>query len=46
MDYAVVRRFDSAFAARTVPLRWADVTYDQLKEVLKQEYACKISDVS
>ena len=46
LDYAVVRCFDSAFAAKDVPYTWAAVTYDQLKEVMKEEYASKICDVS
>ena len=46
LDYAVVKRFDSAFAARDVPYTWAAITYQQLKEVMKQEYESKICDVS
>ena len=46
LDYAVIKRFDSAFAARDVPITWAAVTYKQLKEIMKQEYEPKICDVS
>ena len=46
LDYAVLKRFNSAFEAKAVPLQWAAVTYKGLQDVLKQEYEPKICDVS
>ena len=41
LEYQVVKRLDTAFAAKD-----ADVTYDQLKAIMKEEYAIKITQVS
>ena len=46
LEYAVVRRLDTAFAAKDAPWTWNAVTYDQLKSIMKEEYGSKIADVS
>ena len=43
LEYQVVKRLDTAFAAKEPPWVWADVTYDQLKAIMKEEYASKIT---
>ena len=46
LDYAVVKRLDTAFAAKDAPWTWAAVTYEQLKTIMKEEYGSKIAEVS
>ena len=46
LEYQVVKRLDTAFAAKDPPWVWADVTYDQLKAIMKEEYGSKITKVS
>merc|ERR1711888_46458 len=38
LEYQVVKRLDTAFAAKDPPWVWADITYDQLKTNMKEEY--------
>ena len=38
LEYQVVKRLDTAFAAKDPVWTWAAVTYDQLKEIMKEEY--------
>ena len=42
----MVKRLDTAFAAKEPPWVWADVNYDQLKAIMKEEYASKITQDS
>ena len=46
LEYQVVKRLDTAFAAKDPVWTWADVTYDQLKAIMKEEYGSKIAEVS
>ena len=46
LDYAVVKRLDTAFAAKDPVWTWADVTYAQLQDIMKEEYGSKIAEVS
>ena len=46
LEYQVVKRLDTAFAAKDPVWNWADVTYDQLKAIMKEEYGSKIAEVS
>ena len=46
LEYAVVKRLDTAFAAKDVPWTWEEVTYDNLKSIMKDEYGSKIAEVS
>ena len=46
LEYQVIKRLDTAFAAKEPPWTWDEVTYDQLKTVMKEEYASKITQVS
>ena len=46
LEYAVVKRLDTAFAAKDPPWNWAEVTYDDLKAIMKEEYGSKIAEVS
>ena len=45
LDYTVVKRLDSAFAAKDPVWTWAAVTWDQLKEILKEEFGPKVAQV-
>ena len=44
--YQVIKRLDTAFAAKDPVWTWAEVTYDQLKMVMKEEYGSKLAEVS
>ena len=46
LEYAVVKRLDTAFAAKDAPWTWEEVTYDDLKTIMKEEYGSKIAEVS
>ena len=46
LEYAVVKRLDTAFAAKGAPWTWEEVTYDDLKSIMKKEYGSKIAEVS
>ena len=46
LEYQVIKRLDTAFAAKEPPWAWNEVTYDQLKTVMKEEYDSKITQVS
>ena len=46
LEYAVVKRLDTAFAAKEAPWTWEEVTYDDLKSIMKDEYGLKIAEVS
>ena len=46
LEYQVVKRLDTAFTAKDPPWVWNDVTYDQLKIIMKVEYGSKITSVS
>ena len=45
LDYTVIKRLDSAFAAKDPVWTWAEVTWEQLKEILKEEFGPKVSQV-
>ena len=45
LEYAVVKRLDTAFAAKDAPWTWEEVTYDDLKTIMKEEYGSKIAEV-
>ena len=36
LEYQVVKRLDTAFSAKEPPWTWAEVTYDQLKAIMKE----------
>ena len=46
LDYAVVKRLDTAFAAKDPVWTWGAVTYAQLQAIMKEEYGSKIAEVS
>ena len=46
LEYAVVKRLDTAFAAKEPPWTWEEVTYENLKSIMKDEYGSKIAEVS
>ena len=46
LDYKVIKRLDTAFAAKEPVWTWGGVTYDQLKEVMKAEYGSKLHPIS
>ena len=41
IEYQVLKRLDTAFAAKDPPWQWTTVTYDQLKTIMKQEYGSR-----
>ena len=45
LDYTVVKRLDSAFTAKDPVWTWEDVTWEQLKTILKEEYGPKVAQV-
>ena len=45
LDYTVIKRLDSAFAAKDPVWTWNAVTWEQLKEILKEEFGPKVSQV-
>ena len=45
LDYSVVKRLDSAFAAKDPVWTWEEVTWEQLKTILKEEYGPKVAQV-
>ena len=45
LDYSVIKRLESVFAARDPVLTWANVTWQQLKDILKEEYGPKVAQV-
>ena len=46
LEYAVVKRLDTAFTAKEPAWTWAAVTYENLKIIMKEEYGSKIAEVS
>ena len=46
LDFAVLKRLDTAFPTRNPVLRWDQVTKDQLHKCLKDEFGSKETDVS
>ena len=38
LEYQVVKRLDTAFAAKDPVWTWAAVTYDELKTIMREEY--------
>ena len=46
LDYKVIKRLDTAFAAKEPVWNWGGVTYDQLKDVMKAEYGSKLHPIS
>ena len=46
LEYQVVKRLDTAFSAKDPVWTWEEVTYDQLKAIMKEEYGSKIAEVS
>ena len=45
LDYTVVKRLDSAFAAKDPVWTWDAVTWEQLRDILKEEYGPKVAQV-
>ena len=45
IEHQVLKRLDTAFAAKDPPWQWATVTYDQLKTIMKQEYGSRETNV-
>ena len=45
LDYTVVQRLDLVFAARDPVVTWADVDWEGLSNILKDEYGPKVSQV-
>ena len=45
LDYTVVKRLESAFAAKDPVWSWDDITWEQLKSILKEEYGPKVAQV-
>ena len=45
LDFTVVKRVDLAFVNRDPVVTWADVTWDTLKDILKEEFGPKVSQV-
>ena len=46
LEYQVVKRLDTAFAAKNPVWTWAEVTYDELKAIMKEEYGSRMAEVS
>ena len=46
LEYLVVKRLDTAFAAKKAQWTQEEVTYDNLKSIMKVEYGTKIAEVS
>ena len=46
LEYQAVKRLYTAFAAKEPPWSWGEVTYDQLKAIMREEYSSKITQVS
>ena len=46
MEYQVIKRLDTAFSAKDPVWTWEEVTYDQLKDIMKVEYGSKLHPVS
>ena len=45
LDYTVIKRLDTAFATKDPVWTWDDVTWEQLKTILKEEYGPKVAQV-
>ena len=45
LDFTVVKRLDLAFASRDPVVTWADVTWQALKDILKEEFSPKVAQV-
>ena len=45
LDYTVIKRLDSAFTAKDPVWTWAEVTWEQLKDILKEEFGPKVAQV-
>ena len=45
IEYQVLKRLDTAFAAKEPPWQWTTVTYAQLKVIMKEEYGSKDTNV-
>ena len=45
IEYPVIKRLDTAFAAKEPPWEWTTVTYVQLKAIMKEEYGSKDTSV-
>ena len=45
LNYTVIKRLDSAFTAKEPAWTWAEVTWEQLKEILKEEFGPKVAQV-
>ena len=46
LEYQVIKRLDTAFAAKDPVWSWEEVTYDELKDIMKVEYGSKLHPVS
>ena len=45
LDFTVVKRLDLAFAGRDPVVTWANVTWQVLKDILKEEFGPKVAQV-
>ena len=45
LDYTVIKRLDSAFAAKDPVWTWAAITWNELKDILKEEFGTKVAQV-
>ena len=45
LDYTVIKRLDSASAAKDPRWTWAAVTWNELKDILKEEFGPKVAQV-
>merc|ERR1712030_276879 len=45
LDYTVIKRLESVFAGRDPVLTWANVTWQQVKDILKEEFGPKVAQV-
>ena len=45
IEYQVLKRLDTAFAAKDPLLQWTTVTYDQLKVIMREEYGSRDTNV-
>ena len=43
LEYQTVKRLNNVFAAKESPWSWEEVTYDQLKAIMREEYSSKIT---
>ena len=45
LDFTVIKRLDMSFAGRDPVVTWAAVTWDELENIMKEEFGPKVSQV-